>query len=196
MVKPIDELVTQLTKLPAIGKKSAMRLALHLLEVSDRDVEELAIAIGDIKKRVHKCELCAGYSEDVICPICSSEIRSDKIICIVEKAYDIFTFEKSNSFKGKYHVLGGVISPINGVTPDKLRIIELQSRIKSSRPDEIIIGLGGSSEAETTAIYLSRILKDSNIKITRLARGLPAGMDLEYVDQLTLSQAMSERTGY
>lgn len=195
MIKALEELVNELAKLPAIGKKSAWRLAVHLLERNDEDVDRLSRAIGEIKSRVHFCEECFGYSEDVTCSICSNINREKKLICIVEKAMDVFTFEKSGGYKGVYHVLGGVISPINGMTPDKLNIEELLQRIEKHKPNEIIIGLGGSSESETTAVYLSRILSDKDIKITRLARGLPAGMDLEYVDQLTLSRAINERTG-
>lgn len=195
MIKALEELVNELSKLPAIGKKSAWRLAVHLLERNDEDVDKLARVIGDIKNRVHFCEECFGYSEDELCTICSNINRDKSLICIVEKAMDVFTFERSGGYKGVYHVLGGVISPINGMTPDKLNIEELIQRVEKHKPNEIIIGLGGSSESETTAVYLSRILSDKNIKVTRLARGLPAGMDLEYVDQLTLSRALSERTG-
>lgn len=195
MIKALEELVDELAKLPAIGKKSAWRLAIHLLERNGEDVDRLSRVIGDIKNRVHFCEECFGYSEDVKCSVCNNINRDKSLICIVEKAMDVFTFEKSGGYKGVYHVLGGVISPINGITPDKLNIDELLTRVEKHKPKEIIIGLGGSSESETTAIYLSRILSDKNIKITRLARGLPAGMELEYVDQLTLSRALSERTG-
>lgn len=195
MIKALEELVDELAKLPAIGKKSAWRLAIHLLERNDEDVDKLSKVIGNIKNRVHFCEECFGYSEEPVCSICLNVSRSKKLICIVEKAMDVFTFEKSGGYKGVYHVLGGVISPINGITPDKLNFSELMERIEKHKPEEIIIGLGGSSESETTAVYLSRILSDKNIKVTRLARGLPAGMDLEYVDQLTLSRALNERTG-
>lgn len=194
MIKALEELVGELSKLPAIGKKSAWRLAIHLLERNDEDVDKLSRVIGDIKNRVHFCDECFGYSEEVKCSICSNVNRDKQIICIVEKAMDIFTFEKSGGYNGVYHVLGGVISPINGITPDRLNIEELLVRIEKHKPKEVILGLGGSSESETTAMYISRILSDKNIKITRLARGLPAGMELEYVDQLTLSRAISERT--
>lgn len=195
MIKALEELVNELSKLPAIGKKSAWRLAVHLLERSDEEVDRLSRVIGDIKSKVHFCEECFSYSEERICNICNNINRDKNLICIVEKAMDVFTFERSGGYKGVYHVLGGVISPINGITPDKLNIDELVRRLDKHKPKEIIIGLGGSSESETTSVYLSRILSDRDITITRLARGLPAGMDLEYVDQLTLSRALSERTG-
>jgi len=194
MIQPLETLVQELSRLPSIGRKSAWRLAMHILDKSEDDANRLADAIKSLKKEVVHCSLCYGYSSLEECEICSSQTRDHKTICIVEKPFDIFTFEKSGLYRGVYHVLGGVISPINGITPDKLRIAELKSRVEETNPKELILGLGGSSESETTASYLSKILGHSGVTISRLARGLPAGSDLEYVDQITLDRALNERT--
>ena len=193
MIKAIDNLIQEFSKLPAVGKKSAKRMVLHLLEQSSDNSLALANAITTLKESVVHCSSCHGYSENEICPICLSQKRDKTIICIVEKPMDIFTFENIGGYNGVYHVLGGVISPINGVTPSELNFLSLESRINENSINEVIIGLGGSSEAETTVLYLSRILSKYGIKVTRLARGLPAGSDLEFVDQLTLDQAFKER---
>lgn len=193
MITPLENLVEALSKLPTIGKKSAWRLAHYLLEGSDEEVERLAQCIQEVKEKIFICKQCFNYSETELCPICSSASRNRAIICVVEKPLDVLTIEKVGRYKGLYHVLGGVLSPINGITADKLHIAELKNRIESEKPEELIIGLGGSADAETTSLYLSRVFTDSGIRITKLARGLPAGTELEYVDQVTLSQALNER---
>jgi recombination protein RecR len=194
MIPALEDLVEALSKLPTIGKKSAWRLALYMLEQSDDHVNHLAQCIQEIKKKIVLCKLCYNYSESELCPICLSPSRDRSVVCIVEKPLDIFTLEKSGRYRGLYHVLGGVLSPINGITSDKLRIEELKTRINTEKPRELIIGLGGSSDAETTSMYLTRLFAEYDIRITRFARGLPAGLELEYVDQITLTQALNERT--
>lgn len=194
MIGPLEELVDAFCKLPAIGKKSAWRLALHLMEKPEDEVVAFAEVIVNARKKLVRCKRCFSYSENDQCPICSSSTRDQSCICVVEKAVDIFAIEKSGRYRGVYHILGGVLSPLNGITADKLRISELKSRIDSEKTRELIIGLGGSADAEVTAIYLARLLHQSGTRITRLARGVPAGMELEYVDQITLSQAINERT--
>ncbi|MCU0610018.1 MAG: recombination mediator RecR [Chitinispirillaceae bacterium] len=194
MIGPLDELIEVLTTLPSIGRKSAQRLALHLLERPEEEVARLAQAIIDARKKIVKCRRCFVYSETELCSICSSTTRDQSLICVVEKPPDVMSLEKAGRYRGVYHCLGGALSPLAGITPDKLHIRELGDRIANEHPAEIIIGLGGSAEAETTALYLCRVFKDSGVKITRLARGLPAGMELEFVDQITLGQALSERT--
>lgn len=194
MIEPLEKLIEVLTGLPSIGRKSAWRLALHLLERPEEEVARLSAAILDARKKIVKCRRCFTYSDTELCSICSSGARDQTLICVVEKASDVFAIEKAGRYRGAYHVLGGALSPLAGVTPDKLRIAELKERITSGHPVELIIGLGGSAEAETTAVYLARLFKNSGIRITRLARGMPAGMELEYVDQITLSQALNERT--
>ena len=194
MIRPLEELIDLLTTLPTIGRKSATRLALHLIERPEAEVEKLAQALVDARKKVVKCGRCYTYSETELCEICSSPRRDASLICVVEKPADVLAVEKSGWYRGLYHVLGGALSPLAGVTPDKLRIAELGRRLAGERPSELIIGLGGSAEAETTALYLARIFKGAGVRISRLARGLPAGMELEFADQITLGQALNERT--
>jgi recombination protein RecR len=194
MISVLEELVEALCRLPTIGRKSAWRLALHLLERPEAEVHHLAQVITDARSRIGRCTRCFNYSETPLCTVCSSPSRDQTTICVVEKPSDLFSIEKSGRYRGTYHVLGGVLSPINGMTVDKLRIAELTSRIRVEHPAELILGLGGSADAETTGLYLARLYKDEPVKVTRFARGLPAGMELEYVDQITLGQALFERT--
>jgi recombination protein RecR len=194
MIEPLEELVEVLCKLPAIGRKSAWRLALHLMERPQDEVVALAQTIIDVRNKLIRCKRCFSYSATPICAVCSSASRDQGCICVVEKAVDIFSIEKVGRYRGVYHILGGVLSPLNGVTAEKLRIAELRARITTEKPRELIIGFGGSADAETTALYLARLLRQTEIRVTRLARGMPAGMELEYVDQITLSQALNERT--
>jgi recombination protein RecR len=194
MIAPLEELIELLTALPSIGRKSAWRLALHLLERPEEEVAKLAQAMLYARTKIVKCKRCFMYSEADICSICGSSARDQSLICVVEKVSDVFAIEKVGRYRGTYHVLGGALSPLAGITPDKLRIRELGERIRTERPAELIIGLGGSAEAETTAVYLARLYKNTSVRVTRLARGLPAGMELEYVDQITLGQALNERT--
>jgi recombination protein RecR len=193
MVEAIEKLVESLSRLPTVGRKSAWRLALHMLQRPQEELALLADSIAQLKQKVHICRECFNYADTELCSICASPRRDAGILCVVEKPTDVFTLERAGRYSGRYHVLGGLISPINGVTADKLTIAQLRERIERCPPQELIIGLGGSGEAETTAHYLARLFGASSIKITRLARGLPAGMELEYIDQLTLTQALTER---
>ncbi len=194
MVKALEELADALSKLPTIGKKSAWRLAMYILERDREQANHLSSCIASIKDRVVTCSRCFNYAETDPCPTCQSNSRDHSTICVVEKPVDVLTIERSGRFRGLYHVLGGVLSPINGVTADKLHIAALEKRSREEAPKEIILALGGSAEAETTALFLVKLLSTSGARITRLARGLPAGMELEYVDQITLNQALNERT--
>jgi recombination protein RecR len=193
MVKALEELADALSRLPTIGRKTAWRLAMHMLERDQEELSRLADCIAGVKDRVLVCKRCYNLSESEVCPICSSATRDSATICVVEKPVDVFTIESSGRYRGVYHVLGGVLSPINGITADKLRIAELEARVQQHKPAELIMGLGGSADAETTALYLAKLFSGRGLRITRLARGLPAGIELEYVDQLTLSQALNER---
>jgi recombination protein RecR len=195
MVESLEQLVAALSRLPAIGQKSAWRLALYLVDRPQQEAEHLAACITAVKEKVRRCSICFNFSESDICSVCASPRRNKATICVVERASDVFAIEKSGQYRGVYHVLGGVLSPIDGVTAEKLTIASLKQRVEKENPDELIIGLGASSEAETTTLYIARILANYPVKITRLARGLPAGTELEYVDQITLSQALNERTG-
>jgi recombination protein RecR len=194
MVKPLEDLVDALCRLPTIGKKSAWRLAMYMLERPQDELDNLSNCIATLKGSITLCKSCFNYSTSDICAICSSPTRDASLICVVEKPMDVFIFEKTGTYRGLYHVLGNVLSPINGITADKLRIAQIRERIAEHPVRELILGLGSSSDAETTSLYLARIFEGKGFRITRLARGVPAGMDLEYVDQLTLDNALQERT--
>lgn len=194
MIGPLDDLVEALCRLPTIGRKSAWRLAMHLMERPEQETTHLANMLVTARSRLRHCKKCFNYSEDELCTVCASASRDTASICVVEKPVDAFAIERGGRYRGLYHVLGGVLSPLSGIGVEKLRIAELGLRIKSEHPAEIIIALGGSGDAETTALYLARIYKDEPVRITRLARGLPAGMELEFADQITLTQALHERT--
>lgn len=195
MLQSLEELVSALTKLPTIGRKSAWRLALYLMERPEAESKYLADTVLSVRQKVRRCAVCHNYSEDEVCAVCASQARDRSVICIVEKPTDVFTIENAGRYRGMYHVLGGLLSPLNGITAEKLQISSLKERIRAGDDDvkEIIIGLGGSGDAETTALYLARILRDEGVRVTRFARGLPAGLELEHVDQLTLTQALTER---
>ncbi len=193
MTEAVERLVHALRKLPSVGDKSAWRMALYLLE-QDKEISlELAESLVQAKERVHHCERCFTWSETDICEICSSENRDKSTLCVVERPRDMWILEKSGRFGGLYHVLGGVLSPMMGVTSDMLTLSALQNRVAEGSVSEVIIGLGGSNEAETTAHYISRILEDYPVTVSRFARGLAAGMDLEFADKFTLDQALNER---
>ena len=190
--KSANILIEQLAKLPGIGKATAQRLAFFILKSDQQDNINLAQAIKKIKEKITFCVDCGIMSESEICSICLDENRDEKIICVVEEPQDIYSFEKTNSFKGRYHVLGGVLSPLDGVGPDELNIEKLFNRVNSGM--EVILATNPSVEGDTTCLYLSGKLEDKGVKVTRLARGLPVGSDLEYMDELTLVRAMEGRT--
>ena len=185
-------LIEQLARLPGIGKATAQRLAFFILKSDQQDNINLAHAIKKIKEKITFCVDCGIMSESEICSICLDENRDEKIICVVEEPQDIYSFERTNSFKGRYHVLGGVLSPLDGVGPDELNIEKLYNRVESGM--EVILATNPSVEGDTTCLYLSGKLEDRGVKVTRLARGLPVGSDLEYMDELTLVRAMEGRT--
>ena len=193
-IEAFENLVDAFGSLPAIGKKTAIRLAYHAVMEDGFSAMKLAHALETGVNAIQKCSKCHNMSEDELCTICASPSRDSSCICVVEKPVDVFAIERGGRFRGLYHILGGVLSPLSGITVDKLRIAELGKRIREEKPAEIIVGLGGSADAETTSLYLARFFKNEPVKFTRFARGLPAGMELEYVDQLTLSQALHERT--
>jgi len=190
--KSANILIEQLAKLPGVGKATAQRLAFFILKSDQQDNINLAHAIKEIKEKITFCVDCGIMAESEICSICLDENRDEKIICVVEEPQDIYSFEKTNSFKGRYHVLGGVLSPLDGVGPDELNIENLYNRVESGM--EVILATNPSVEGDTTCLYLSGKLEDRGVKVTRLARGLPVGSDLEYMDELTLVRAMEGRT--
>ena len=187
-----NRLIDEFSRLPGIGRKTAQRLAFHLLNSEKETVYRLSNALKDIKIKVQDCSLCHGITEDDPCKICNDVKRDDRLLCIVENAYDIFIFEKTNSFRGKYHVMGGALSPLDGIGPDNLNVDSLVRRLQPGM--EIILATNPSVEGETTALYLAKILAEKNVTVSRLARGIPVGGDLEYVDEATLIRAMEGRT--
>ena len=193
MLDSLETLVTALNKLPTIGRKSAWRLALYLMERPESEVNHIAGVITSVRQKIRRCAICHNYSEQEICAVCASASRDKSVICVVEKPTDALTIENSGRYRGLYHVLGGLLSPLNGVTAEKLRIAQFVERLGAGCVKEVIIGLGGSGDAETTSLYIARILRDKDVRVTRFARGLPAGLELEHVDQLTLTQALNER---
>lgn len=188
----INNLIEEFSRLPGIGRKTAQRLTFFILKQSTKDVDSLSNALKSVKTRIRACSICYGISEREKCPICEDIKRDQNIICVVENSQDIYTFEKTNSFRGTYHVLGGVLSPLDGVSPEDLNISSLIRRAKPGM--EIILATNSSVEGETTSLYLTKILETEEIKITRLARGLPVGGDLDYIDDATLIRAMEGRT--
>ena len=189
----VQELIEELGRLPGVGPKSAQRIAFHLLQTEDDLAERLARVLIEVKERVRFCEICGNVSEQEKCNICRDERRSRTSICVVEESKDVQAIERTREFRGLYHVLGGAISPIEGIGPDQLRIKELMTRLSDPNIQEVIIATDPNLEGEATATYLSRMLASLGITVTRLASGLPVGGDLEYADEVTLGRAFSGR---
>ena len=187
----LDDLIEELSRLPGIGRKTATRLAFHLLKVQDHHAENLANAILQMKNKVHLCPICFNLTEHETCNVCSDVNRNKNQICVVEDSESLMMIEKTNQFDGVYHVLGGVISPLDGVGAEDLNIKSLLARLESV--NEVILALNPSTEGEATTIYLARLIKPLHIKVTRLARGIPLGGHLEFVDELTLTKALQAR---
>jgi len=191
--EPITELISVLHKLPGIGPRSAERLALHLVQSEASEVKQLAHTLVQARERIRTCEICGALTEQNPCAICSDTRREAGLICLVERAVDIITVEKSGTYPGKYHVLGGKISPLNGVEPEDLRIAELEARLDKEPIKEIVIALGTDVEGDATSHYLAKRLARPGLKLTRIAHGLPAGSGIEFADELTLTHAMAGR---
>ncbi|GAB4374283.1 MAG: recombination mediator RecR [Calditrichia bacterium] len=189
--RALQDLIEEFGRLPGIGRKTATRLALHILNSPETEARALAQTIMEVKEKIKLCPRCFNLSEGDLCSICSDATRDQQKICVVEEPASIFMIEKTNEYQGLYHVLGGVISPLDGIGPEDLRIKELLDRAKSA--DEIILALNPTTEGEATNIYLSRLLKPLGIKVTRLARGIPLGSPLEFIDELTLGKALKAR---
>ena len=191
---PIILLAEQFARLPGIGMKTAQRLACHVTSMTDNEVNDFAEALMNVKKKVRLCSVCQNMTDREVCPVCSDTRRDRKIICVVEGPKDVTAIERTGEFNGLYHVLHGLISPIDGITPDKLRIKELIARIQSDPEiNEIIMATNPTVEGDATAMYISRLLKPSGIRVTRLAFGLPVGGILEYADEVTLFRALENR---
>jgi recombination protein RecR len=189
----IASLIDALTKLPGVGPRSAERIALHLVQAETAAVKHLAESIVHARERVHLCTVCGSLTEASPCPLCLDERRDASLLCIVERPVDILSLEKSGTYRGKYHVLGGKISPVNGVEPEDLRIGELESRLQSGPIKEVVIALGTDVEGDATSYFLAKRLARPDLKVTRIAHGLPAGSGLEFADELTLSRALEGR---
>lgn len=191
--EPLENLIERLCKLPGIGPKSAERLAFFLLSIPEEEASELARAIIELKEKVRYCTTCFNITESETCHICADSRRDPTRICVVEEPKDILAVEKTGTFRGKYHVLGGAISPIDGIGPEELRIRELIRRLEAGEVTEIIAATNPNAEGEATAVYLAQIVKPIGVKVTRIASGLPVGGDLEYADEVTLGRAIEGR---
>lgn len=189
----LSNLIDRLKKLPGIGPKSAERIAFHLLDSNSGETTELSRAITEVKNRIKYCALCFNLSENQFCQICSQSNRNQNIICVVETPKDIQAIEKTRKFNGLYHVLLGKISPLDGIGPEKLKLKELMNRIRRKKPQEIILATSTDVEGEATALYLAKLIKALNIKVTRIAYGIPVGSSLEFADEVTLMRAMEGR---
>ena len=189
----VNRLTEVLTRLPGIGPKSAQRLAYHLLKASDEQVKELADALVSVKQKTQRCRICCNITDTDVCSICASPVRDQSRICVVEQPQDMLTLEHTAVYKGVYHVLHGAISPTEGVGSSDIRIAELMTRLESGAVAEIILATNANVEGETTAMYLQRLIAPLGVKVTRLARGLPFGGEIEYADDVTLSRAMENR---
>lgn len=192
-IEPIQTLASRLARLPGIGNKSALRLAYHILDMSEDGAKELADAIINARSKVQACKICGAYTDVDPCAICSDKSRRKDIICVVAEAKDVLAMEKMREYHGQYHVLGGVLSPINGIGPSELRIDELLKRIKEQGVSEVIIATNPDVEGEATSSYIARIIKQNGVRVTRIAHGIPIGGNLEYIDEMTLFKAIEGR---
>ena len=189
----LDNLVEKFASLPGVGLKSAQRLAFHILALSDEEAREFANAITDAKERVHTCRICQNLTDADVCSICRSPAREDGVICVVASPKDVAAMERAHEYNGKYHVLHGVISPLNHIGPDDIRVKELVDRVAEGDIEEVIMAMNPDTEGETTAKYISRLLRPFGVRVTRLAYGIPVGASLEFADDATLMRALEGR---
>jgi recombination protein RecR len=189
----VQDLIDELGRLPGVGPKSAQRIAFHLLQTDPVDVRRLAEILVQVKEKVRFCSVCGNVAEEDTCRICRDPRRDDTVICVVEEAKDVVAIERTREFRGRYHVLGGAISPMEGIGPEQLRTKELVSRLADGAVQEVILATDPNLEGEATATYLTRLLRDLGLRVTRLASGLPVGGDLEYADEVTLGRAFEGR---
>jgi recombination protein RecR len=192
--RSLARLIEELEKLPGVGPKTAQRLALHLLHASEEDAAALAEAIREVKESVRECSVCFNYTDADLCPLCTDPNRDQSILCVVGDARDLLAMERAGGFRGRYHVLGGLISPMDGVGPESLRISELLSRVREGRIGEVILATNPTVEGDATAVYLAEQLRPLDVKVTRIALGLPVGGDLDYADDVTIARALEGRT--
>lgn len=192
---PVNRLITELAKLPGIGQRTAQRLAFHVLRVPEQEAFALAAAIREVKERIVLCEVCFNLAEGPRCPICLDQRRDRSVICVVEEPADVVPVERTNEYRGLYHVLGGALSPIDGVDPEDLKIAELVERVRAGEVREVVIATNPTTSGEATAFYIADAIRElgGDVAVTRLASGLPVGADLEYADEITLGRALSGR---
>jgi len=193
LARPLARLIDELSKLPGVGPKTAQRLAYHILRGSGSDAESLAAAVRSVKTDLRYCGICFNIAETDPCALCSSDERDQQVVCVVEEPLDVLAIERTGQYRGVYHVLHGAISPVNGVRPDDLRIAELAARVRGGNVDEVILATNPNLEGEATAMYVAQLLGGTPARVTRLARGLPMGGDLEYADEVTVSRALEGR---
>ncbi|MBU6423404.1 MAG: recombination mediator RecR [Chloroflexi bacterium] len=193
LARPLARLIDELSKLPGVGPKTAQRLAYHILRGTSIDAESLAAAVRSVKADLRYCSVCFNIAESDPCELCSSSERDQRVVCVVEEPLDVLAIERTGQFRGAYHVLHGAISPVNGVRPDDLRIAELAQRVRSGGVEEVILATNPNLEGEATAMYIAQLLTGTPARVTRLARGLPMGGDLEYADEVTVSRALEGR---
>ena len=189
----LNNLINSLKKLPSIGEKSAERLAFAIMNMDDEDITLFSSSILDVKSKIKKCSICGNITESDKCNICTNEERDDSIICVVEDSKNIITLEKMGSYKGKYHVLNGLISPMNGKGPNDIEITSLVNKVKNNEVKEVIIAISPTLEGETTTLYISKLLESTNVLVSKIAYGIPMGADMEYLDPMTLSMALNNR---
>lgn len=189
----LNNLIEQFQKLPTIGRKSAERLAMSIVDEDAKSVEDLSKALIEVKERIHHCNICGNLTEEETCKICRDFTRDEEYLCIVEDVRNLIAIEKSGAYRGKYHVLGGLISPSDDISPDKLNIDKLLERLDKENIKEIILAIASTIEGETTILFITNLLKGRNIKISKIAQGIPVGSHLEYFDQLTLERALEDR---
>jgi recombination protein RecR len=193
-IEALDRLVEHLSRLPGLGQKTAQRLAFHILKAREDNVSGLSQALLDVKSQVHNCPQCFNYTDQELCAVCRDYSRDTSLLCVVEEATDILRIEGAMSFKGRYHVLQGVLSPLDGIGPDEIRLKELVRRIESEDIKEVILALDADLEGDATSLYLTKVLKNHGVfKLSRIAHGVPIGGNLDYVDQRTLSRALENR---
>lgn len=193
-VAALERLIEQFQKIPSIGRKTAQRMAFHVLDLTDEQAKEFADAIIDAHTKIHHCALCHNLTENELCPVCASPNRDKTTVCVMEEPRDVLALEKTREFNGVYHVLHGVISPMNNVGPDQLTIKSLVERAASGDIKEVIMATNPTIEGDTTAMYISKLIKPFGVKVTRLAYGIPVGADIEYADDVTLMRALSGRS--
>ena len=195
-IESLDILAEQFARLPGVGRKSAERMAYAVLEYAPEDIEKFTSAMTEAKRKIHRCPICQNLTDREICPVCADNSRDRTSICVVEDARAVMAFEKVRTFRGVYHVLHGLISPMSGITPDALTLRELLARLEDESVREVIVATGATVEGEATAMYLARLLQPLGIKVTRLAHGIPFGGALEYADEITLSRALEGRRDF